>query len=509
MAGNENQIIFPGVVIDNKDPMVLGRLRVRPEVKDYQGVISTIPNWDEEVDPWTQRDPFVFLPLLPFYINQTPEKNELVNIIYQDKSFDNLNQYYIQGPFSSPQTTNYEYFESAKKFTAAGSKIKQSLSLKNQKGEYRNIKSFGIFPEPGDNSLLGRGTADVIVKKNELLLRAGKTNSIFDVNKFPIENEKRAFLHLSDYSTKSENGEEKEDQIVSVETKPIRKVIDWDIINPDNAMDAFTGTIYLYNVPYNITSTSNVSLESKDFSVVSNVSQIVGAPEYYIQFIGKTLKETYTLINDFIKGVNEGTINISGYTIHNVYDQFPFYFRPTLNTYDKLINLTGATPTEIDNITKISNKVKLNANDTQTGYNLVWDYNKTSRPIKINKTTFIPILYSTSPITYSTMGAEKVFILSHGTEIPSKGKIDLSSTLYGIKEDKYTKEIIPKTDPMVRGDELMKLINLIVKFLISHVHPFHGLSPVPVGRDGTRTSEILEQLLNAPNTILNQNIRIN
>jgi hypothetical protein len=60
---------------------------------------------------------------------------------------------------------------------------------------------------------------------------------------------------------------------------------------------------------------------------------------------------------------------------------------------------------------------------------------------------------------------------------------------------------------MVRGDELMKLINLIVKFLISHVHPFHGLSPVPVGRDGTRTSEILEQLLNAPNTILNQNIR--
>ena len=349
----------------------------------------------------------------------------------------------------------------------------------------------------------------LLLKKNELLLRAGKTNSIFDVNKFPIENEKRAFLHLSNYSTKSENGEEKEEQTIFVDSKPIRKVVDWDIINPDNTMDAFTGTIYLYNVPYNLTGTLNVSLESKDFSVVSNVSQIVGAPEYYIQFVGKSLKETYTLINDFIKGVNEGSINISGYTIHNVYDQFPFYFRPTLNTYDKLINLTGATPTEVDNVSKISNKVKLNSNDTKTGYNLVWDYNKTSRPIIINKSTYIPILYSTAPITYSTMGAEKIFILSHGTEIPSKGKINLSSTLYGIKEDKYTKEIIPKTDPMVRGDELMKLINLIVKFLISHVHPFHGLSPVPVGRDGTRTSEILEQLLNAPNTILNQNIRIN
>ena len=135
------------------------------------------------------------------------------------------------------------------------------------------------------------------------------------------------------------------------------------------------------------------------------MSQIVGAPEYYIQFVGKSLKETYTLINDFIKGVNEGSINISGYTIHNVYDQFPFYFRPTLNTYDKLINLTGATPTEVDNVSKISNKVKLNSNDTKTGYNLVWDYNKTSRPIIINKSTYIPILYSTAPITYSTMGA--------------------------------------------------------------------------------------------------------
>ena len=508
MAGNENQIIFPGVVIDNVDPMVLGRLRVRPEVKDYQSVINTIPNWNEETDVWTQKDPFIFLPLLPFYISQIPKKNELVNIIYQDKTFDNLNQYYIQGPFSSPQSTNFEYFESAKKFTAAGSKIKQTLSLKNQKGEYRNIKSFGIFPEPGDNAIMGRGTADVIVKENELLLRAGKTNSVFDVNKFPIENEKRAFFHLSNYSLKSENGEEKEERIVSVDSKPIRKVVEWDIINPDNMMDSFTGTIYLYNVPYNTTN-PNISLESKDFNVTSNVTSIVGAPEYYIQFVGKSLQETTLLINDFIKGVNDGTINISGYTIHNVYDQFPFYFRPTKTTYQKLSNVTGSTPTELNNLSKISNKIKLNTKDTKTGYNLVFDSNKTGSPIKIDTKTYIPILYKTEPETYSTMGAEKVFILSHNTQIPSKGKIDLSSTLYGIKEDLYTKEITPKTDPMVRGDELMKLLNLIVKFLLSHVHPFHGLSPVPVGRDGTQASEILEQLLNAPNTILNQNIRIN
>ena len=62
---------------------------------------------------------------------------------------------------------------------------------------------------------------------------------------------------------------------------------------------------------------------------------------------------------------------------------------------------------------------------------------------------------------------------------------------------------------MVRGDQLMDLLNLIVKFLLSHVHAFPGLPPIPVGTDGTATQDILQKLLDADKTILNQNIRIN
>ena len=62
---------------------------------------------------------------------------------------------------------------------------------------------------------------------------------------------------------------------------------------------------------------------------------------------------------------------------------------------------------------------------------------------------------------------------------------------------------------MVRGEQLMDLLNLIVKYLVSHVHAYHGLSPIPVTEDGTRVSEILQKMLDAPNSILNQNIRIN
>jgi len=514
MVTNENQILFPGVVIDSKDPMVLGRLRVRPEIKKYEAIVASIPNWDES-KAWTNEDPLIFYPLLPFYFWNVPQKDELVTIIYQDKTYDNQNQYYINGPFSSPLATNYEYYEASKKFTTVGTQIEQNLSLKNKENIYRNPNSYGIFPEPIDVALLGRGSSDIIIKQDELILRSGKTNSQFNPNIFPIANDKRAFIQLSNFTQSSEYGSEQTQEFITVDSKPIRKVINWDIINADNQQNAFTGTIYLYNLP-NVASytptpfTGNpISLESKDFSVSTNIDGIAGAPEYYLQFIGKTSDEVVVLINNFIKGVNDGIINIDGHPIHNVQNQFPFYFRPTLSTFQKMANLTGSTPIEIENISSIYNKVKLLQSDTTLGSNLVWEYNKTTKPIKVNVLNFKPLNFSQEPKTITSMGSDKLFLLSHLSQIPSKNKIDLTSTLYGIPEKVFTENIIPNTDPMVRGDELMKLINLIVKYLISHVHPFHGLSPVSVGRDGTRTEEILQQLQNAPETILNQNIRIN
>jgi hypothetical protein len=62
---------------------------------------------------------------------------------------------------------------------------------------------------------------------------------------------------------------------------------------------------------------------------------------------------------------------------------------------------------------------------------------------------------------------------------------------------------------MVRGEELISLIGLIVGFLTSHVHPYPGLPPVPVAQDGTRSDEILSELQQAYEKILNQYIRIN
>lgn len=126
------------------------------------------------------------------------------------------------------------------------------------------------------------------------------------------------------------------------------------------------------------------------------------------------------------------------------------------------------------------------------------------------KETLAQPVYKPKPISYGTLGSDFVYLLSHKTEIPSKSKINLQpkETLYGISQSYFTDQILPNTDPMVRGDELMKLLKLIVDFLGSHVHNINK-APIPIGTDGTKLEEIRKLIQDADNGILNQNIRIN
>jgi hypothetical protein len=105
------------------------------------------------------------------------------------------------------------------------------------------------------------------------------------------------------------------------------------------------------------------------------------------------------------------------------------------------------------------------------------------------------------------MGSDKIFLLSHRST--DKFAIDLRDTLYGIPQTKLVDDITNSTNSMVRGEELLSLLQLITRFLVSHVHPFPGVPPVPVATDGTQVAEILAKLAVSDNVILNKNIRIN
>jgi len=108
------------------------------------------------------------------------------------------------------------------------------------------------------------------------------------------------------------------------------------------------------------------------------------------------------------------------------------------------------------------------------------------------------------------LGGDEIYLLAHDTNTsPNKLKIDLNNTLYGISNDKIVDDIEPNTSSMVRGEELLELINIIVRFLITHAHPFPGLPPVSVTEDGSTIQNLLNELSLATTKILNKKIKIN
>ena len=63
----------------------------------------------------------------------------------------------------------------------------------NTDGTYKDLNSRGVFPEPGDNALLGRGNSDVIVKNEDILIRAGKSLNMDNPNSLPSVNQAEPF----------------------------------------------------------------------------------------------------------------------------------------------------------------------------------------------------------------------------------------------------------------------------------------------------------------------------
>jgi hypothetical protein len=105
------QNIFYGICVDNDDPLMLGRVRVKPTHQNEDEVKRSVDNFDEnsttpEINgPWSNIDPFIYLPLLPYFINQIPKKGEYTTLLYfNNKNQIGKNKYYLISIFSSPTT---------------------------------------------------------------------------------------------------------------------------------------------------------------------------------------------------------------------------------------------------------------------------------------------------------------------------------------------------------------------------------------------------------------------
>jgi hypothetical protein len=130
-------------------------------------------------------------------------------------------------------------------------------------------------------------------------------------------------------------------------------------------------------------------------------------------------------------------------------------------------------------------------------------------PYKPRKEVFVPSSSELIENSAALMGANQIYLLSHDSTIPGKDKIDMSKTVYGIGQNLILDNIEPNTSSMVRGEELLELLQLIVRFCITHVHPYPLMPPSSVTLDGLSTDDLLGKMQSAYQNILNSNIRIN
>lgn len=503
---NYRRIIYRGQCVDNDDPLRLGRIRAIPKTDNT----TNIEKANEYVE-WSFNDPFVYLPLMPFFINTPPKEDEYVHLLYSDIDRKQSNdRYYIGGVYSSPTRVNKETYDSSVSNLDFGSRNKKFQDLKDVK----EIK--GVYAEPGDISLYGRGNSDIIIQDNTVVIRAGK-NKKFNRVGLPVKNNKRAFLQLSKFDQKTSLGESEKKYVFNYEDTNLKKLIEYDIISSDDTGNNIVGAIYIYNLVQNKgIKASKMSFSKVIDSVDKSLSTIVNCG---VNGQPISMDEFSSIINDVLNNiiekssltglVNEDTTNISivGPSRFDAGNLFPLYYRFEPTTYK---NLNQTTSGKIKTSTLMS-LIKTTPSQENNGYGLVFSKKRESSvPYKPKKEVVKNKKTERFDKSVGIIGGDEIYLLSHQTQKPNTPKkIDLEGTLYKIDENRIADEIEPKTSSMVRGEELFEIIGLIVKYLATHTHAFPGLPPVPVSHDGTNVSDILKELLIASEKVLNQKIRIN
>jgi hypothetical protein len=533
---NQYQIIFQAKVLESDDPASLGRIRATLINNEDQSSINKGTQWDEKKDKWTTKDPFIVLPLLPFYYSQVPKKDELVNIIFQNKMYDTQNKFYIQGPFSSPLSTGFEDFQGAQANLTAGARTKQKPDLKNQDGSYKPGTE-GLFPKPQDVALVGRGISDVVIKEKELLLRSGKMIPA-QGNNIPKINDNRSFLQLSYFdSNKKSAGVQTESKI---EEKPafIKKIVIWNISNPENTQSALNGSVGLYTMKeLEENNTQKFTYDSIDkLSIGTNYS----GPIEQIIFYNQSVDGIRNIVNDFILSVYNGTVEFKDYPVSastNFQNCLPFAVAPSKLTkmayqqaLNKLQNPEGTPPSNIfapgvmntiliaapltivKNIEFLMNEIRIDF--TKKGFFVISSKDQGvpqyDSPTQPKTESFEKFEIDSTPTTYAIMGGQKIYLMSQDSK-SNKGVLSFNDTIYGIKQESFVgpEGFENKTFSTVRGEELISLLEKIVSYLSSHVHnPVSPPDPIGAG-NGQTISEIQQLLQNAAETILNKNIRIN
>ena len=559
------------VCVDNSDPLRLGRIRgVSPFGGTTTGSRNNDPtvadaSIDEngaQVIPWSKDDPYLFNSLLPYNLNVVPMVKELFTSFSQLSPKNSLNKFYMGPIISHPSNVKMDKWTNALSLTAAQKQnsklgepyLKGTPSVSGETSLLPEISKKGVFPNPEDIAIVGRYNTDIVLGMREyslpddnegsevknwypqILIRSGKFKKVIG-SQVPDTNPKSTFVQLNTFPTTMERVEE----VVSNPSSNddyLRTMIVYHL-DTTNLVDSsglewggLSGWVAAYSMVSTVSGSSTQSYMAGDYDLSQNVPGVTSTPvlpnldNYWVKhsFNGLNKNKVAKQIEKFISYIDEGdwdklTGMLDGSAtppekIKTLPKIFPMYFRPdvtTLNVMDKndVVIPTPFFQAKKDVSNFIKSKIGLDGVSTE-GYGLALTENAGKRDVTVEmvKSRVFKInsgVQGQQGIV--SVGSEKIYLLSHNSDY--LGNLDLKENHYGISQETYIADIDPKTNSIVRGEELMKLLEKIVDFMQNHCHAFPGLAPVPQAHGGTRTEDIGRLLADAPKTILNQNIRIN
>jgi hypothetical protein len=198
------RFIREGVILAVEGAPQPGTLKIRARPLDIDETALNSTSFTE----WGKNDPYVFVSFLPIYFNQAPKVDERVLLIYSNPDNTNFNdQYWISSSPSNILNINKETYLQTLSNTNLGDNIADAKSLVGPKSnvvgnvlesgnpKLINPKIDGVFPKTNEVAVMGRGSADIILGEESLLLRAGKVVE-FVPNTIPAKNPNRAFIDI-------------------------------------------------------------------------------------------------------------------------------------------------------------------------------------------------------------------------------------------------------------------------------------------------------------------------
>jgi len=163
-----NRTIYYGTVVNIDDGMDGANLQVR--IPDLDNRIS-----DDNL-PWCY-------PLMPKYFHVYPQVGEIVRIFLEDIKFSERSRFWLGSVISQPHKIGFD-----SKLTALSTTNYALVQPEKAPSTYPNAQ--GVFPEKSDVAIVGKVNTDIILRLNEVHIRAGKheNDNILNLNtKNPAE----------------------------------------------------------------------------------------------------------------------------------------------------------------------------------------------------------------------------------------------------------------------------------------------------------------------------------